>query len=175
MRPRAEGFALLAVLVLLAVVGLYTAATMQDTLFGTQLAGTRVFQQRAFMLADLGIQDTLQDLGSATPPADFTRELQPLADSADSVTVVPAQQRHGRTAHGLQRRTLRRAMFHHRKHRPCSAQNQLDAGAGRGARRAGSSTGVSMKSWRALLCCCCMRVPAAQPNLRTACRRRRCC
>ncbi len=88
MHPRAEGFALLAVLVLLAVVGLYTAATLQDTLFGTQLAGTRVFQQRAFVLADLGIEDTLQDLRGAAPPADFTRELHPQVDSTDSVHVV---------------------------------------------------------------------------------------
>ncbi len=88
MHPRAEGFALLAVLVLLAVVGLYTAATLQDTLFGTQLAGTRVLQQRAFSLADLGIEDTLQDLHGATLPADFTRELHPLAGSTDSVDVV---------------------------------------------------------------------------------------
>ncbi len=88
MRPPAEGFALLAVLGLLAVVGLYTAATLQDALFGTVLASTRVFQQRAFLLADLGIQSALDELADATPPSDYTRELHPLPGSDDSVTVV---------------------------------------------------------------------------------------
>jgi hypothetical protein len=85
---RAEGFATLAVLALLAVVGLYTAATLQDALFGTVLAGTRVSQQRAFVLAEIGIQDAMRDLASATPPADFTRQLRPLPDGEGEVTVV---------------------------------------------------------------------------------------
>lgn len=87
MRPRAEGFALLAVLALLAVVGLYTAATLQDALFGTVLAGARVSQQRAFLLAELGIQDAMRDIAGPTPVADFTRQLQPLPDEGD-VTVT---------------------------------------------------------------------------------------
>jgi Tfp pilus assembly protein PilX len=85
---RAEGFALLAVLALLAVVGLYTAATLRDALFGTVLAGTRVSQQRAFLLADLGIQAALQDITGAAAPPDFTRELRPLPDQEGRVTVV---------------------------------------------------------------------------------------
>jgi type II secretory pathway pseudopilin PulG len=88
MRPRAEGFALLAVLALLAVVGLYTAATLQDALFGTVLAGARVSQQRAFLLAELGIQDAMRDIAGPTPVADFTRQLQPLPDEQGDVTVV---------------------------------------------------------------------------------------
>jgi len=88
MRPRAEGFALLAVLALLAVVGLYTAATLQDALFGTVLAGARVSQQRAFLLAELGIRDALRDIAAPTPPADFTRQLRPLPDEQSDVTVV---------------------------------------------------------------------------------------
>jgi Tfp pilus assembly protein PilX len=88
MRTRAEGFALLAVLALLAVVGLYTAATLQDVLFGSVLAGTRVSQQRAFVLAELGVQNAEQELSGTTPPADFTRELHPLAEPQTSVTVA---------------------------------------------------------------------------------------
>lgn len=88
MRPQAEGFALLAVLALLAVVGLYTAATMQNTLFATVLSGTRIFQQRAFVLADLGIEQALRDLAAAAPPADYTRELHPLPGTEDSVTLA---------------------------------------------------------------------------------------
>jgi hypothetical protein len=87
MRTATEGFALLAVLALLAVVGLYTAATLRDALFGAVLAGTRVAQQSAFVLADLGVQGALRDLAGAAPPADYTRELRPLPDQG-SVTVV---------------------------------------------------------------------------------------
>lgn len=76
MRPRSEGFALLAVLALLAVIGLYTAATLQDSLFGTVLAGTRVQQQRAFALADLGIEGALQELAATPAPVDYSRESQ---------------------------------------------------------------------------------------------------
>jgi Tfp pilus assembly protein PilX len=88
MRPRAEGFALLAVLALLAVIGLYTAATLQDALFGNVLAGTRVVQQRAFVLAELGVRTAEQGLSTTVPPADYTHELHPLADPQSSVSVV---------------------------------------------------------------------------------------
>ena len=88
MRRSTEGFAVLLVLVLLAVIGLYAAATLQDALFGEALAGTRVFQQRAFMLAELGIEDALADLAAPVPPADYTRELYPLPDSDDSTSVA---------------------------------------------------------------------------------------
>lgn len=85
-RTRAQGFALLAVLALVAVIGLYAAATLQDALFGTVLAGTRVAQQRAFVLADLGIGATLAELGGDIP-ADFTREL-PSPEGEGRITVV---------------------------------------------------------------------------------------
>jgi Tfp pilus assembly protein PilX len=88
MPAQAEGFALLAVLALLAVIGLYTAATLQDALFGTVLAGTRVAQQRAFLLAELGIQGAVEEIAGATPPADYTRELRPLPGAQNSVTVA---------------------------------------------------------------------------------------
>src|SRR5262245_30739337 len=88
MRPRAEGFALLVMLALLAVIGLYTAATLQESLFGTVLAGTRVNQQRAFVLADRGIEAALQEMASTVAPADYTRDLQPLPGADEHVTVV---------------------------------------------------------------------------------------
>lgn len=88
MRPPAEGFAVLAVLALLAVVGLYTAATLQGALFGTVLANSRVAQQRAFLLADLGIEAALAEIDGAVPPPGYTRELRPLPGAHNSVTVV---------------------------------------------------------------------------------------
>ncbi len=88
MRPRAEGFALLAVLALLAVIGVYTAATLQDSLFGTVLAGARVQQQRAFVLADFAIESTLRELAGTVTPVDYTRTLQPLPEPGSGVTVA---------------------------------------------------------------------------------------
>lgn len=87
MPPRTEGFALVAVLALLAVIGLYTAATLRSSLFGTVLSGTRVFQQRAFVLADRGIEQAFQALQASTAPANYTRELHPAGDATDSVTL----------------------------------------------------------------------------------------
>jgi Tfp pilus assembly protein PilX len=87
MRPRTEGFALVAVLALLAVIGLYTAATLRGSLFTTLLSGTRVFQQRAFLLADRGIEQALQGLEANAAPTDYTRELHPADGSPGSVTV----------------------------------------------------------------------------------------
>ena len=88
MRPQVEGFAVLVMLALLAVIGLYTAATLQASLFGRVLAGTRVFQQHAFALADLGIERAMQDLPAGSAPADYTRELHPVPGSAGSATIV---------------------------------------------------------------------------------------
>jgi len=87
MPRRRDGFALLLVLALVAVIGLYAAATLRDALLGTLLAGTRVRQQRAFVLAELGIDDALQELAAGTAVADYTRELHPLPDASESVTV----------------------------------------------------------------------------------------
>lgn len=86
-RTRPHGFALPAVLALLAVVGLYTAATLQDALFGTVLSGTRVAQQRAFVLAELGVEQALRDMAGAAASADFTRELRP-PDGEGRITVA---------------------------------------------------------------------------------------
>lgn len=87
MRPQAEGFAVLLVLALLAVIGLYTASTLHNSLFGRVLAGTRVFQQRAFVLADLGIEQGMQDLSADPAPTGYTRELHPVAGSVESTTI----------------------------------------------------------------------------------------
>jgi Tfp pilus assembly protein PilX len=87
MRPQAEGFAVLAVLAVLAVVGLYVAGTFQDALFGTALSSARIYQQRAFELADIGIDQALRQLGTATAPVQFVRDLHPLAESNSRVHV----------------------------------------------------------------------------------------
>jgi hypothetical protein len=56
-------------------------------MFGNVLAGTRVFQQRAFLLADLGIERGMQDLAADAAAGNFTSELQPIAGSGDHITI----------------------------------------------------------------------------------------
>ncbi len=89
MRPRAEGFALLAVLALLAVVGLYTAATLQDALFGTR-AGRHARGAAARLPARRARHPGVRwsEIAGAAPPADSTRELHATARPESSVTVV---------------------------------------------------------------------------------------
>lgn len=94
MRRRAEGarrrrgFALVLVLGLVAIISVLAAGSLQEALFGEALAGTRQLQQRAASLADIGIAAALAQLGAATPPADYTRELRPLPAPSDSVVVT---------------------------------------------------------------------------------------
>jgi Tfp pilus assembly protein PilX len=87
MHTRGKGFALLAVLAMLAIVGLFAVAALRDALFGTVLGSTRTFQQRAFELADLGIERALQQLSAATTPVQFTRSLGPLPVPTESTSV----------------------------------------------------------------------------------------
>lgn len=87
MRSRA-GFATATVLGLVAVIGLLSAGTLHDALFGELLASSRQLHQRAGALAEFGIQRGLQLL-DASLPIGATEEisLQPLADSTDSVSI----------------------------------------------------------------------------------------
>jgi Tfp pilus assembly protein PilX len=87
MHTRTEGFALLAVLALLAVVGLYTMGTLQDAQFASVLSGTRVVQQRAFLLADLGLEHAMRDLAASAGPLEYMQQLHPLPGAHDDVTI----------------------------------------------------------------------------------------
>ena len=131
MHPRAEGFAVLVMLALLAVIGLYTAATLQSALFSNVLAGTRVFQQRAFLLADLGIERGLQDLAATSAPADYTRELHP---SQGPATASPSKLR-TTAVDSLPAGFSAGRFVNHRvrdhQHRHCAARRPVGPGAGR--------------------------------------------
>jgi hypothetical protein len=86
MRRRVEGFAVLAMLGLLALIGLAAAASLQESLFAQTLSTARRQQLRAWELSDLGVEDALARLASAAP-ADYTRELRPTSAAMESVTV----------------------------------------------------------------------------------------
>lgn len=85
---RDNGFATLTVLGLLAVIGLLSAAALHDALFGEQLATSRLLQQRAAALADLGIEEGMARLGALAAPEPLSFALQPMPPSNDTVRVV---------------------------------------------------------------------------------------
>ena len=149
MRPQAEGFAVLVVLALLAVIGLYTAATLQDSQFGSVLAGTRVFQQRAFMLADLGIERACRIWPRPSRPPTTRANCSQLPGSDDSTTIelrttgddaLPAGFSAGRFS----------AVTTRSQHRPCAARRRFGAGAGR-IRVYPCSGGAMRRLWLLLL------------------------
>jgi hypothetical protein len=88
MARRHRGFALVLVLGLVAIVGVLSAGSLQEALFGQALAVARQLQQRAASLADIGMAGALTQLAAAAAPADYTRELQPLPTPSDSVVVT---------------------------------------------------------------------------------------
>jgi hypothetical protein len=84
---RHRGFALVLVLMLVAMVGVLSAGSLQEALFGEVLASTRLFHQRATLMADAGVANATRRLGTLAPSPDFVRELRPLPGSAESVVV----------------------------------------------------------------------------------------
>lgn len=101
------GFATATVLGLIAVIGLLGAGALHDSLFGEQLAGTRLLQQRSMALAELGLGLGLARIGELDYAADVNFSVQPLEGSADSVRVsirhvgaspLPEGMSHGRLA-----------------------------------------------------------------------------
>lgn len=87
MRRCTEGFAVLAVLGLLALIGLAAAASLQESLFAQTLATVRRQQLRAWELSDAGVATALARLAAAESPADYSEELRPTTAPAESVTV----------------------------------------------------------------------------------------
>jgi Tfp pilus assembly protein PilX len=87
MRRATEGFAVLAVLVLLALIGLAAAASLQESLFAQTLSTARRLQLRAWELSDLGVADALERLASTATLADYSSELHPTTAATESVTV----------------------------------------------------------------------------------------
>lgn len=87
-RAGAGGFALVLVLGLVAIVAVLGAGSLHEALFGQALANTRLAQQRAASLADIGIATATARLAEQPAPADYTRELRPLPGAPDSVVVA---------------------------------------------------------------------------------------
>ena len=85
---RRGGFALVLILGLVAIAGALAASSLHEALFGQALAGTRQWQQRASSVADIGMAGALARLAATPPPADYSRELQPLAPAPDSVVIT---------------------------------------------------------------------------------------
>ncbi len=78
---------MLAVLGLLALIGLAAAASLQESLFAQTLATVRRQQLRAWELSDLGIANAIGRLTTAEVVADYSDELRPAGSTSESVTV----------------------------------------------------------------------------------------
>ena len=65
-----------------------SAAALHDGLFGEQLAASRLLQQRAAALAELGIEEGLARLATLAAPQPLSFALQPMPPSNDTVRVV---------------------------------------------------------------------------------------
>ncbi len=87
MRRCTEGFAVLAVLGLLALIGLAAAASLQESLFAQTLATVRREQLRAWELSDSGVAAVIERLAATDTLDDYSDELRATATATESVTV----------------------------------------------------------------------------------------
>lgn len=84
---RAAGFATSTILALVAVIALFATGALHDALFGGQLAASRLLHQRAAALAEIGLQDGLDRIGSMAVPEHHNYALRPLDSPVDSIGV----------------------------------------------------------------------------------------
>jgi Tfp pilus assembly protein PilX len=84
--PRPAGFAVVWVLVLTALIALLGAGALHDTWFAQSLAGTRLFEQRAAALAELGLRAAAADLAAMRTPDESVHSLHPAASPTDHLT-----------------------------------------------------------------------------------------
>lgn len=87
-RRRHRGFATATVLGILSVIGMLTVAALHDALFGEQLAGSRLLQQRAVAAAELGVNAAVERIGELDQPAGFALAQQPDAGQPDTFRVA---------------------------------------------------------------------------------------
>lgn len=80
------GFAVVWVLVLIAIVALLGAGALHDAWFAQSQAGVRLREQRAWALAELGQRAGVADLGATRNPDEDAHDLRPAALATDHVT-----------------------------------------------------------------------------------------
>ena len=83
---RPTGFAVLWVLVLIAIVALLGAGALHDAWFAQSQAALRLHEQRAWALAELGQRAAAADIRAAPAPDESLRDLRPNALAVDHVT-----------------------------------------------------------------------------------------
>lgn len=87
-RRHGSGFATATVLGILSVIGVLTVAALHDSLFGEQLAGSRLLQQRAMALAEQGITVGILRIGELEQPTAFALSQTPDPDAPDTIRIV---------------------------------------------------------------------------------------
>lgn len=83
---RPTGFAVVWVLMLIAIVALLGAGALHDSWFAQSQAGTRLYEQRAAALAELGLRAGTATLIANPAPDDSPHEMHPTAGTIDRVT-----------------------------------------------------------------------------------------
>lgn len=83
-----SGFATATVLGLVAVIGLLSVGALHDAIFGEQLATSRVLQQRALAVAELGLQGAMARIAADTQARSLSFSLEPLPDATDTARVT---------------------------------------------------------------------------------------
>jgi hypothetical protein len=74
-------------LVVIAVVALLGGGALHDAWFAQSLADSRLYRQRAFSLAELGLRFGVAELAAAAPTTSSTRNLQPTPVAGDALQV----------------------------------------------------------------------------------------
>jgi Tfp pilus assembly protein PilX len=85
-RARSQGFALVTVLGLMAVIALLSAGALHDALFATQLGTSRQLQQRALALAEQGLARGMAQVAAQDQPVDI-----PLVQGEETTSGAPDQ------------------------------------------------------------------------------------
>lgn len=83
---RPTGFAVVWVLMLIAIVALLGAGALHDAWFAQSQAGTHLYEQRASALAELGLRAGAATLAATSAPDESLHEVHPTANSVERLT-----------------------------------------------------------------------------------------
>jgi Tfp pilus assembly protein PilX len=83
---RPTGFAVVWVLMLIAIVALLGAGALHDTWFAQSQAGTHLYEQRAAAVAELGLRAGAATLRATSVPDESLHEAHPTGNPADRLT-----------------------------------------------------------------------------------------
>jgi Tfp pilus assembly protein PilX len=84
---RSNGFAVVWALAIIAIVALLGAGAVHDSWFAQSQAGARLYEQRAWALAELGLRVGASTLTTTPAPDEVLRELRPTAIPTEHLAI----------------------------------------------------------------------------------------